>query len=52
MTNKVVAKAVRLEVDEKTDEVFLVFQVLDEDFKKRMKRDWNQDIELEIKEKK
>lgn len=52
MTDRVVAKAVRFEIDEKTGEAFLVFQVVDEDFKKRMKRNWNQDVELEIKEKK
>lgn len=46
-----VAKAVRLERDSNTDEVFIVFQVIDEDFKQRIQKHWKDDIELEMKDK-
>lgn len=46
-----VAKAVRLERIEATDDVFVVFQIVDEDFKQRIQNNWLDDIELIIKEK-
>lgn len=49
---KVVAEAVRIEYDEKSGAVYLVFELTDEDFKKRIKENWVADIELELKDKK
>lgn len=43
-----VANAVRVEINTKTDEVYIVFQIIDEDFKKRIKENWNQDIDLKL----
>ena len=45
------AKAVRVEIDSKTNSIFLVFEVVDESFKKIIKEDWMQDIELKLIEK-
>jgi hypothetical protein len=44
----IVAEAIRVEYIKDTDEVYLVFEVVDEDFKKSIKKDWTQDIELKI----
>ena len=46
--NQTVATAVRMEHNPDTDELFLVFQIVDEDFKRRIKRDWMQDVELKL----
>lgn len=43
-----IARAVRVEHDVKTDTIFLVFEVVDESFKQRIKNDWMQDIEVQI----
>jgi hypothetical protein len=48
----VVAEAVRVEFDEKSGAVYLVFELTDEDFKKRIKENWTSDIELELEDKK
>jgi hypothetical protein len=47
-----VAEAVRVEHDRHTDTVFLVFEIVDEKFKSRIKKDWTQDIPLRIIDKK
>jgi len=47
---KTVAKAVRVEKDSK-DNLYLVFEIIDEDLKKRIINDWTSDIELILKEK-
>lgn len=44
----VVAKAVRLECVENKDEVFIVFKIIDEQFKKQILEDWNKDVELQV----
>jgi hypothetical protein len=44
----VVAKAVRLEYLENRDEVYIVFKVIDEQFKKQIQRDWQKDVELRV----
>ena len=44
----VVATAVRVEYNSDSDEVYLVFLIVDQDFKKRIKKDWTQDIDLEL----
>lgn len=44
----VVATAVRVETDSNTDEMFLVFKVVDEDFKNKVKKEWYKDTSLKI----
>lgn len=46
--NKTVATAVRVEYNPETDKLFLVFEVVDEQFKQRIKTDWSQDIDLKL----
>ena len=46
INNKTVAEVVRVEHDESTDAVYLVFEITDERFKQRIKKDWTQDVEL------
>jgi len=43
-----VARATRMEIDPNTGDLYLVFKVIDEGFKQRVREDWNQDVELEI----
>jgi hypothetical protein len=43
-----VARAVKMEIDKLTGDLYLVFKVIDEDFKKRVRENWNEDIELRI----
>lgn len=45
---RTVAEAVRLEHDPKTDTFYLVFQITDEKFRNRIKKDWTQDIDLRV----
>ena len=45
---RVVATAVRMERDDLTDDVFLVFKVLDESFKQRVRKDWEKDIPMKL----
>lgn len=49
---KTVAEAIRIEYEEKSGAVYLVFEIIDEDFKKKIKKDWTVDIELELENKK
>ncbi|MAE87673.1 MAG: hypothetical protein CMB80_33375 [Flammeovirgaceae bacterium] len=44
----IVANAVRLEHDPKTDTFYLVFEITDEKFRNKIKRDWTQDIDLRV----
>lgn len=43
-----VAVVVRMEHNPDNDELFLVFQIIDESFKSRIKKDWMQDVELKL----
>lgn len=43
-----VATAIRIEHNERTDDVYLVFEIVDDEFKKQIKEDWMQDIPLKI----
>jgi len=45
---QVVARAIRVEKNIDTDELYLVFEVVDEDFKKQIKLNWLDDIELKV----
>lgn len=47
----VVATAVRVEHDSDTDEVFVVFKVVDEKFKHTIKNEWYKDTDLKIVDK-
>lgn len=46
--NTTVATAVRVERDERTDDLYLVFRVTSESFKQRIINDWMQDIEVKL----
>lgn len=48
----VVAKAVRVEHEENSDRMYLVFEIIDEKFKKEIRDDWMKDIELKIVDRK
>jgi hypothetical protein len=48
MINKVVAEAVRIEWEEKTGKLFIVFEVKDEKYKQDIKKNWAQDIEYKL----
>lgn len=48
MLKEVVAEAVRVEVEEKTGKVFLVFEIKNEKMKKDIKTDWIKDLEYRI----
>jgi hypothetical protein len=41
-----VARAIRMEVDPITGELYLVFKVIDESFKQRVRDNWMDDVEL------
>jgi len=43
-----VAKAVRLEQNDHNDDVFIVFKIIDEQFKRRIMNDWQQDVEVQV----
>lgn len=47
-----VATAVRVEHESDTDRVYLVFEITDEKFKRKIKDDWTQDIDLKLIDKK
>ena len=48
MSENTVARALRMEIDTLTGELYLVFKVIDEDFKQRVREDWEADVELKI----
>ena len=43
-----VATVVRMEHNENTDELFLVFQIVDEGFKKRIKKNWMEEVSVKL----
>lgn len=43
-----VATVVRMEHNENTDELFLVFQIVDEGFKKRIKKNWMEEVPVKL----
>lgn len=45
---KPVATAVRVEYKEDSDTMYLVFEITDEKFKQKIKKDWTQDIDLKL----
>jgi len=48
MQEKVVAEAVRIEYEEKTGELYIVFKVKDEKYKQDIKANWTKDIEFRL----
>ena len=50
--NEVLAEAVRVEIDDTTGEVYIVFKAVNEKFKKEVKTNWCQEIEYKIVDKK
>lgn len=51
MQDKVVAEAVRIEYEEKTGKLFIVFEVKDEKYKQDIKKNWTTDIEFKLVDK-
>lgn len=45
---EVVAEAVRIEFEEKTGKLYIVFEVVDEKYKQDIKKNWIQDIEYKL----
>jgi hypothetical protein len=48
MQDKVVAEAVRIEYEEKTGKLYIVFEVKDEKYKQDIKKNWTEDIEYKL----
>ena len=44
----VIARVVRIEHDPTNDKIYLVFEIVDEGFRQRVKRDWMQDIDVKL----
>jgi len=45
---KVLAEAIRIEHDQQTDDLFIVFKILDPMFKQNVKKNWIEEIEYKI----
>jgi hypothetical protein len=43
-----VARAVRIEIDPTTNDMYLVFRIIDERFKRKVRENWNNDIPVEV----
>jgi hypothetical protein len=48
MQDNVVAEAVRIEYEEDTGELYIVFKVKDEKYKQDIKKNWTKDIEYRL----
>lgn len=46
--NKIIAQAVRIEQDTFKHEVYLVFQIIDEEFKQDVLKNWTQDLDVKL----
>lgn len=46
--NHTIAKVIRVEHDPDTDKIYLVFEVVDEGFRQKVKKDWMQDIDVKL----
>jgi hypothetical protein len=51
MQDKVVAEAVRIEYEDKTGKLYIVFEVKDEQYKQNIKKNWTKDIEYRLVDK-
>ena len=45
---KVVAEAIRVETNDKNGNLYVVFEIKDEELKQKIKKDWTQDIEFKL----
>ena len=48
MTKEVLAEAVRVEYEESTGKLFIVFEIKNEKFKHDIKKTWTDDIEFRL----
>jgi len=48
---EIIAEAVRIEYEEKTGQLFIVFEVTNEKLKQDIKKNWTKDIEYKIVDK-
>lgn len=48
MIKETLAEAVRIEYEEKSGKLFIVFEVKNEKFKQDIKKNWTQDIEFRL----
>jgi len=46
--NNTIAKVTRIEHNSDTDKIYLVFEIVDERFKQRVKKDWMQDVDVKL----
>lgn len=51
MEDRVVAEAVRVEYEEQTGRLYIVFEVKDEKYKQDIKKNWTKDIEYRLVDK-
>jgi len=51
MDDKVVAEAVRVEYEEQTGRLYIVFEVKDEKYKQDIRKNWTKDIEYRLVDK-
>jgi hypothetical protein len=45
---RTVANASRIEIDPNTNDMYLVFKVVDQNFKDRVRNNWNKDIPVQL----
>lgn len=45
---EIVATAVRMEYDKNNNEVYIVFRIIDEKFKQKVRDSWEDEIELKL----
>lgn len=48
MLDEIVAEAVRIEFEEQTGKLFIVFEVKNEKYKQDIKKNWTKDIEYRL----
>lgn len=48
LNQTVIAKVIRIEHNPNTDKIYLVFEIVDEHFRQRVKQDWMQDINVKL----
>lgn len=48
---KIIAQAKRIEVDSSSGKTYIVFEIIDEQYKQSLKKDWINDIEFIILDK-
>lgn len=45
---EIIGEATRMEYDNTTGQLFLVFEIINEKMKQKLKNDWTQDIEVQL----